>query len=447
MSRLLVIASTLALIFIASGLMAQPAIITDDPRVEFGCQFHATDHFDQPLQSTEPTSTSSYLGLITQTSQLEGQLIQLDSTNDLWTDEQTAVLIELAQVKQSIGDTRQARELYEQALYNMRINEGVYTLQQLPIILDLMTWYMAEHDEFTDQLGDRALFLYEKAYSADEQIMELVAGYRKLLELRLGAHYSHKRRYSIHVEKLLELQEKIDLQIERLVTSVDPAVRDRVLRTPSFYTAYDDLGRAVSSQEGGMDQVSGSTGLILEEVQGLLRPSEPDVQADYVRAKLLLDELQQSFEELEHVDRAALLNFYADYFLAQGDIAETINSYERILTIRVLRPDYQLRSLRALGQLYENEERWSEAIDSYNCWRKLSTKEDARVFIGLANIYQKLDEPELAIHHIIKYIETLETDGKTADENTYLVLKELYYETDDLAAGAEVTREMTALFK
>jgi len=181
-------------------------------------------------------------------------------------------------------------------------------------------------------------------------------------------------------------------------------------------------------------------------VQSLLRPSELGVHADYVRAKLLLDELQESFAELEHVDRAALLDFYADYFLAQNDFAEAISAYEKILDIRVLRPDYQLRSLRSLGQLYENEEKWSEAIDSYNCWRQLSTKEDARVFIGLANSYRKSDEAELAIHHLLKYMETLEMDGKTADENLYLVLKELYYEIDDFSEAAEVTRKMIALF-
>ena len=73
-------------------------------------------------------------------------------------------------------------------------------------------------------------------------------------------------------------------------------------------------------------------------------------------------------------------------------------------------------------------------------------KEDARVFIGLANAYRKSDENELAIHHLQKYIETLEIDDKIADKNLYLVLKELYYEIDDFTSGAEVTRKMTALF-
>lgn len=384
---------------------------------------------------------------MTQVSQLEIQLIQLDSSNALWTVQQTAVLIELAQVKQSLGDTRQARELYERALYNMRINDGVFSLEQLPIILDLMTWYMAEDDVFTGQLGDRALFLYEKVYTTDEQIMDLVAGYKKLIELRLGAHYSHERRNSIHTAKADSLQNKINEQMEKLISSADPAVRDQIMPDRVFHTRYDDLGQAVSSPEGGMDQVSGSTGLVLEEVQSLLRPNKPGAEANYVRAKLLLDELREIFEELEHIDRAALLDFYADYFLAQDDIPETINSYERILDIRVLRPDYQLRSLRSLGQLYEKEENWNEAIDSYNCWRALSTKEDARVFIGLANSYRKLDEAALAIHHLLKYMGALEIDGKIADENLYLVLKELYYETDDFTAAAEVTRKMTALFK
>lgn len=437
----------ISLFFYSSNLSAQPAIDDKNSPVEFGCQFHATAYFNQPSQTNMVLSTSDYLDLMTEAQELESQLIQLDITNEVWTEERGKVLMNLAQLKQSVGDTAEARELYENALYNMRINGGIYTLDQLPVILDLMAWYMAEDDEFTDQLGDRAAFLYEKTYTEDEQILDLVMGYRKLLELRLNAHYSHDRNESAHSIKAAELGRKISRLMDKLSTSVDPAVRNQVLSKTGFYTRYDDLGRAVETPEGGVDQVSRSTGVILDEVQSLLRPPDPETQADYDRAKQLLDELHESYDELRHVDRAALLDFYADYSLAKGDTPETISHFENILSIRVLRPDYQLRALRALGQLYESEERWSESIDSYNCWRQLSTKEDSRVFIGLANAYRRLEENELAIHHLLKYMELLDREGQIADEYLYAILKEMYYEIEDFSAGAEVTRTMSALFE
>ncbi|GJM12533.1 MAG: hypothetical protein DHS20C12_09360 [Pseudohongiella sp.] len=378
---------------------------------------------------------------------MQRQLTLLETTSEIWSEEQTELLIELAQVRQSIGDTRQARELYERALYNMRINEGVYSLEQLPIILDLMTWYMAEDDEFTDQLGDRALFLYEKVYASDEQIMKLVDGYKQLITLRLGAHFSRDRRRSIHLTKAAELSSRAKLLVEKLVYTVDPEIRDSILREPVFYTRYDDLGQAISSPEGGMDQVSSSTGLVLEEVHGLLRPNDTAMQADYPRAKQLLDKLEGQFDELEHIDQAALLDFYADYYLEQGNFAKAIESYERILRIRVLRPDYQLRSLRALGQLYEQDKDWNAAIDSYNCWRQLSTVEDERVFIGLANAHRESEHSELAIYHLTKHIEERELNDANADESIYTILKQMYYDNDDFISGDEVSRKISTLFR
>tara|TARA_R110002073_G_scaffold190879_5_gene349603 strand:- start:1702 stop:2250 length:549 start_codon:yes stop_codon:yes gene_type:complete len=181
-------------------------------------------------------------------------------------------------------------------------------------------------------------------------------------------------------------------------------------------------------------------------VQRLLRPESSGTEADYGRAKKLLDKLNQSFENLEHVDRAALLDFYADYYLAQENISETIAVYERILKIPVLRPDYQLRALRALGQLYENEKRCDEAIDSYNCWRQLSTQEDTRVFIGLANASRKQRELEFAIYHLNKYMESLESRNELADESLYQALKDMCYEIDDFEAAAQITRTIVAKF-
>jgi len=435
-----------SLAFHGPGLAAQPAPLDENQPIEFGCRFHATDNFAESASPARATDTGGYLELLSRGSDLEKRLIQLDGTNALWTKDQTDILIELARVKQATGDTSQARVLYEQALHNMRINDGVYNLEQLPIILELMEWYMAEDDEFTDQLGDRALFLYEKVYPGDEQIMQLIAGYRMLQELRLSAHFSHDRINSIHKKKVAHLQDRIDEKLLRLVNHEDPAIRQGLNSNRAFHTRYDDLGRPVSSPEGGMDQVSGSTGVVLEEVQRLLRPNTTQ-DVDYVRAKSLLDELQETFEELAPIDQTAILDFYADYFLAQGDIAAVVDSYERMLGIRVLRPDYQLRSLRALGQLYESQERWSESRDTYNCWRLLSTKEDTRVFIGLANTHRKLGEIELAIHHLQKYVNALDANGDIAEENVYLALKEMHYQIDDFDGAADVTREMTNLFK
>ena len=445
MRRLLAL-SLCSLLLYAPTISAQPTL-GSAAAIEFGCQFHATESFARTDQSDAPVNATSYLDLMSKAQQLETQLARLNNSAQLWSKKQTEILVELAQVKQSIGDTSQARNLYERALHNIRVNDGVYSSRQIPIILDLMTWYMASSDEFIDQLGDRAAFIYERVYSDDAQIIELVSGYQRLIRLRTDAHFSRERRRSVHISKVEELQRRVDWQLERLATLILNTQSGHALLEPAFYTRYDDLGRALPTPEGGMDQVSSATGVILEEVQRLLRPTTAEPNTDYDRARKLLDALHDDFEELENVDRAALLDFYADYYLAQDNIAGTITAYERILRIPVLRPDYQLRALRALGQLYEGEQRWSDSIDSYNCWRHLSTEEDTRVFIGLANGYRNQQELELAIYHLNKYMEVLENQGQVADESLYLVLKEMYYDIDDFVSAAEVTREIVSKFE
>ena len=43
-------------------------------------------------------------------------------------------------------------------------------------------------------------------------------------------------------------------------------------------------------------------------------------------------------------------------------------------------------------------------------------------------------------------MELLAYQDEIAGENLYLVLKNMYYDTGDLDAGAEITREMVVLF-
>ncbi len=189
------------LLLLAPTLQAQSTLDSVEA-IEFGCQFHATADFGRTTRSEAATGAARHLELMSQAEQLETRLIQLDSTAQMWSEQQTEILTRLARVKHSIGDTSQARDLYERTLYSIRINNGVYSIEQIPILFDLMTWYMAQSDEFIDQLGDRAAFLYEKAYNDDSQVPELVSGYDKLIRLRLNAHFSHDRKRSVHVSKV-----------------------------------------------------------------------------------------------------------------------------------------------------------------------------------------------------------------------------------------------------
>ena len=413
---------------------------------EFGCQFHANEYFSQGTTPDDSFTLNSYMALMKEAVDLETELIQLDITNDLWTEERAALLLEFAKARRSTGDNEEARSIYEDALLNMRVNRGVFSLDQIPVILDLMAWYMSIDPEFTDELGDRAVFLYEKNYQTDEEIPELVQGFSRLLKLRSQTHQTMGDQYADHHQKAAELGDKISDLLERLFNSGDPAVQAQLRGNVEYFTNYDDYGNPVSSHQPGAAQVSQSTGQVLEEVQSLLSSTSAEKQTNLDRAKTLLDGLNRNFAALSFVDRTALLDFYGDYYIAASDIPQAIAAFEGILNVRVLRPDYQLRALRTVGQLYEEQERWEQAVDAYSCWQQLSNREDARVSLGLANAFHEREEYGSAIRHLEQHIQLVEEQGSIAERITYIVLKNMYYKVNEMDAAEEVNRKIASLF-
>lgn len=460
------------LLGISAPLYGQTEASTPAALQEFGCQFHATNYYSKPVNSSLSQSSSHFLGLIEEADNLQSQLTQANISNENWSPEQAGVLLSLARTKLALGDNEGARELYENAMHNMRINSGIYALQQIPIILELMNAYMVVDSEFTDKLGDRAAFLFAKAYTEDRDLPKLIDGLSTILKLRLStAGYTHipstvdpsltsdtvfsqPSRPIPHLDKAWQIAETISALNNRINNLQEGPLKEQVLNEMgvvslygrTFYSAYDDLGNAIDYQNSGLAQVSSSTGAVLQQVQFYLEASGTEQAENLTLAGELLHQLHESFDLLTDIDRTALLDFYSDYFVRINDISAATEANERLLQIRVLRPDYQLRALRSLGQLYEHEERWRESIESYNCWRQLSTVEDERVFLGLSHGYQMLAEHELAIRHMLWYIELLDRDRRVADARYYRALRDMYYGANDPQAAAEIEQLLANQF-
>lgn len=466
LSRLLTGVLLPVLLGISTPLSGQTTISTPSTQTEFGCQFHATNYYSEPVSSSLSQTSSQFLGFIEEADNLQSQLTQANVSNENWSPEHAEILISLARTKLALGDNEGARVLYEDAMHNMRINSGIYALQQIPIIVELMNAYMVVDSEFTDQLGDRAVFLFEKAYTEDRDLPKLIAGLSTILNLRLSTArytdipptmdpsltadtvFSQSSRPIAHLEKAWQIGVTLSALNNRINNLQEGPLKEQILeemsvvsqRGESFYTAYDDLGNATDNPNLGLDQVSSTTGAVLQQVQSYLEATGNEQAKNLTRAGELLSQLYENFELLTDIDKTALLDFYSDYFVSINDIPAATAANERLLQIRVLRPDYQLRALRALGQLYEHEKRWLDSIESYNCWRQLSTVEDERVFLGLSHGYQMLAEYELAIRHMLWYIDLLDRDGRVADGRYYQALRDMYYEANNPQAAAEIAQ-------
>lgn len=417
---------------------AQPTFARTSALGDFGCQFHSNSFFGDTTDGDSQSIGAEYYDFMAEAAELESQLIQLDISTGIWTEERANLLLEMANANFEVGNQEDAKEQFEDALFNIRINQGLYSDAQLPIIFDLMAWYMIDDDQFIDELGDRAAFLLEKSYSDEEQIPQLVAWYLELLQLRREAHRSLNASNSAHYEKAQVLGERISKLLEAAFNSDNPAIKARIRGEVEYFSGYDDFGVPVQSQNTALEQISPGTGAILEIVERLLNPSEPQDEIEYDEAKQLLDELHAIYDSLGFVDRTALWDFYASYFIAIDDFSSAIGAYENMLNVEVLRPDYQLRALRSLGQLYEQQEFWSSSILAYDCWLLLSEKKDARVFLGLGNAHHRMDSLELGIQNLLEYLEIAEAGDMSIDENVYLALRDMYLRVGDEEAAQGV---------
>ena len=184
----------------------------------------------------------------------------------------------------------------------------------------------------------------------------------------------------------------------------------------------------------------------ISEIQALMSPEEPGVEPNYPRAKELLDELNERYDRLNDFEKSTLLNFYTNYYLSNEQIELALQTFERILTIEELRLESRLRALMALGQLYMGEERYAEAIDSFNKWRDISEEENENVYLGLANSYYNLAKYNEAIPFLIDHMELVQANGKTLPKNIYGLLNLMYIELEDYVNAERITKQMVTLF-
>ena len=130
---------------------------------------------------------SIYYDLVKLESQLELVLEERGSSDGAWDSELTEIYLNLAHVKQDLGIKSEANVLYNRAVQNIRIIEGLYSIEQVPILLDLMRRNFSESEYvIADELGDSIEALYRRNYSEENQVIELIGSYRDLAVLRFN---------------------------------------------------------------------------------------------------------------------------------------------------------------------------------------------------------------------------------------------------------------------
>lgn len=148
----------------------------------------------------------------------ERQLLEMEQQGGPYAAALAEPLTALARLQEQQGDTLQSRRLYERALHLVRVNEGLYSERQVPILRQLFGSYR-QTGEMQDL--DARYNYYFRLYGA---------GQPPYTDLRLGATLEYLR-----------------WQREALLLELDPEPSGRLL---SLYNLNQQVLDAAATQEG-----------------------------------------------------------------------------------------------------------------------------------------------------------------------------------------------------
>jgi tetratricopeptide (TPR) repeat protein len=176
----------------------------------------------------------------------------------------------------------------------------------------------------------------------------------------------------------------------------------------------------------------------------LARAQEAAESAQYSEAIRLLEGLGD--DGLNSYERAQMLNLYAYVYYLQDNYPKAISTYETLLEVEDLPEAMGTGAVYTLAQLYFSTENWRRAADMMNRWLALNPDPKPRPFEILAQAYYQLEDYRSAVGPILKVVELTRKEGRVVDEQTYLLLRVLYYELGELERVAEILQELIKLF-
>ena len=130
--------------------LTSASVIADTP-VPFGVRVQPLE-----LMTTDPPPVQIDADLLANLDAAEQAVISMEQRLGPYHSDLTAPLVDAAHLATQSGEIALAASLYDRALHNARVNDGLYGDQQLPILRGLLDLYLVS--------GDRAAFEERAAY-------------------------------------------------------------------------------------------------------------------------------------------------------------------------------------------------------------------------------------------------------------------------------------------
>ena len=168
---------------------------------------------------------------------------------------------------------------------------------------------------------------------------------------------------------------------------------------------------------------------------------------DYATADIQLREALAD-EDTNEYERASVWMTYAYLYAEQENYMGAIEAFQNAINLSnpmegIGLPQGQVTSTKYnLGQLYMVVERYQDAINILEEWRREAESVNAAALVLLANAYFQVEQYRTAIPLVIEAID-MEPEPR---EQWYQLLLAAYFELEDYVAGADLLEVMVDFF-
>lgn len=136
-------------------------------------------------------------------------------------------------------------------------------------------------------------------------------------------------------------------------------------------------------------------------------------------ALLELDPLLENYEELDSDEKFTLVNGYANYYLALGDLATVVELYEAALDMQTLPSEERLLLNRTLGQLSLHLNRIDQGVAYFDDYFAEGGELDSAVSLTLARTHGRIGDNAETIRYLGLHLQLISEEGRELNSTMY----------------------------
>lgn len=167
-------------------------------------------------------------------------------------------------------------------------------------------------------------------------------------------------------------------------------------------------------------------------------------------ALLELDPLLENYDDLESDEKFTLINGYANYYLAQGDLTTVVELYEAALGFEALSVQDRLLLNRTLGQLSLHLNRIDRGVAYFDDYFALGGEIDSAVSLTLARTHNSVGDASETLYYLDRHLQLINEEGRDLNSalyaRSYSQFEELLFLTEDQSMAIEIATNLARTF-